>query len=226
MTDTATEVKQDVIFKGALAGTPEGMYVSQLCVGGRHEGFVQSGACKGAFGWAGKTHYCRCACHCYIREVPPGTDFEPPPPPERDPLKPTLAEELRAWGRRNEEAIGLYRPTERPTERVTDDTITDSGRRARGALELQVLRIAQEYEAGNIEFDDNEDPWLTPQTISDLIKDTYGVAAPSTGAIRNILVKWGEMSFAVVKEHPLRLVLITPLGKEMGHEQLRGRLQK
>lgn len=215
--------QQDVIMPGALAGTPEKVYVSQLCLRGRHEGFVQAHVCKGALVWWGKTNYCRCACHCYIRDVAPGTDFEPPPRPERDPLKPTLAEELRAWGRSHDLAVPL---SVKAKEQVTDTAVTAEGRRARGALELQVLRIAQMYESGDVIFDDDELPYLTPQTISELIADTYNVSAPSTGAIRNVLVRWAGSQFAIVKENPFRFVAVTPMGHELGHERLAERMKK
>lgn len=237
--------------KGALPGTPDFFeeeridsktkkpytekiraHISGICLEGRHElvldpeGYVVPGQCRGGGrpSWGAVPWFCGCACHRYIRGLPPDQRvFDFPMDRERDPLQPTLAEELRAWA----EERGLNRvplTSDKPVVEVTPDSITDNGNRMRGALELQVLTVCQSYDQG--EFAEFED-WalFTTLAASEAIAREYGCREPSQGAIHYIWTKWEAIGFAYLATKPFRFMTFTEAGKKFGLETLKKRAQ-
>lgn len=210
-------------FRGPLMGTPEKARVSNICLEGYHENFAPRGFCKGGGWWMNKKWMCGCACHRYARNLPPDADFDPPKDPPRDPLKPTLSEELRAWAEQNDAKRTIASAPRRP--KVEADQISDSGRRARGALELQVLDLCMRYTQDEIEWDEDEDPFLTPSIISDEIAHLYGCTAPSTGAIGAVFDRWESWGLAYFATKPVRFLMFAPVVDELGFEAARERMK-
>lgn len=246
MTETPFKIK------GPLPGTPEfyevpkldpktkkqigterlPVTISGICAEGRHEleldpeGYVIPGQCRGGGRWKwGKPWFCGCACHRYIRGLTPDTrEFDFPIDRERDPLQPTLAEELREWARARESErprLGPVVPVVVPT--VTADSISDNGRRMRGALELQVLDICQKYDSGELLVDDG---LLTTLAVSEAVAKEYGCTPPSQGAVHYVWTGWEEIDFAWFGKKPYRFMTFTDVGKTIGLEQLKERARK
>lgn len=96
----------------------------------------------------------------------------------------------------------------------------DKIRRGRGALENDVRSVTDAFVTGEITLADGEA--LTPHRIGKLIKDRDGLdKPPSTGAIVNIVKRWGEIGFAEVNEKPLAFLGYTQEAQVQGLSALK-----
>lgn len=78
---------------------------------------------------------------------------------------------------------------------------TDSGRRARGALEYQVLEACNK--AMDVWPDELE---ITPRRIAEYIGNKQGGEPPSSGAVDAVWKRWVKMGFAETASNPVRFV--------------------
>jgi hypothetical protein len=81
---------------------------------------------------------------------------------------------------------------------------TPTGRRARGQLEVDVLKVCQD-------FVDNVYEWelCTPKLVSETIGKMYAVEPPSTGAIDAVWNRWEALDFAKRDHKPSHFVGFT-----------------
>jgi hypothetical protein len=218
---------------GPLAGTPKGKYVSQWCYVGNHEELTNGEReCKGvAWQYSHPQNrpmfpcFCACSCHRMARDLPLDAPSWPVEPPAVDPERMTLRDELKAWARKNKPDEPVKVPV-RLSDQLTADKITDGGRRARGALELQVFDSCERYEAGMIVFgevDPDELPYMTCGVIAEVIVENYGCRSPSTGAIHSVLTRWKDEGFALIGSKPMRFLAFTELKASIGIDGLRDR---
>lgn len=98
-------------------------------------------------------------------------------------------------------ATGTFTPTFMPTP---------TGRRARGQLEFQVLKVCQEFVNDAYEWD-----MCLPKLVSERIATVEAVEPPSTGAIDAVWDRWQKLGFASRDKKPSRFVEFTGEGTEM-----------
>ena len=93
-------------------------------------------------------------------------------------------------------------------------------KRSRGLLEADVKTITDKFDAGKITLEPGQ--LLTPHRIGKLLVEQDGLdKAPSTGAISNIITKWGEIGFANVNAAPLAFKGYSARGRKEGLESLK-----
>lgn len=80
-------------------------------------------------------------------------------------------------------------------------TPTPTGRRARGQLEYDVLKVCQDYAAGVFDWAE-----CTPKLVSLEIGKLEAVEPPSTGAINAVWDRWEALGFATQDKKPSRFV--------------------
>lgn len=80
-------------------------------------------------------------------------------------------------------------------------TSTPTGRRARGQLEFDVLKICDEYTRDVYEWD-----YCTPKLVAEAIGKMHATEPPSTGAINAVWDRWERLGFAVQDKKPSRFV--------------------
>lgn len=87
---------------------------------------------------------------------------------------------------------------------------TPTGRRARGQLEYDVLKVCQEY-AKNV-YD-----WTmcTPKLVAERIGKMNETEPPSTGAINSVWDRWEKLEFALQDKKPSRFVRFVGAGDEL-----------
>lgn len=91
----------------------------------------------------------------------------------------------------------------------------EKARRPRGTLESDVKVITDQFVTGQLALD--EGTALTPHRIGKAIKENDNLdSAPSTGAISNVLARWGEIGFAVINDTPKAFVDYTQAGRDNG----------
>jgi hypothetical protein len=78
---------------------------------------------------------------------------------------------------------------------------TPTGRRARGQLEADVLKVCQEFSDGVYEWE-----LCTPKLVSETIGKMYAVEPPSTGAIDAVWNRWEALEFAKRDRKPSHFV--------------------
>lgn len=117
-------------------------------------------------------------------------------------------------GETKREVASIIPPNPKVT--VDPDWKPGSGPRPKGGLELEVKLACDAWVLGahpGIEV-------LKPHHISRLISADR---PPSTGAIVNILIAWGDIGFAITKTSPHRFLGYTEAGIKLGIEPLRER---
>lgn len=78
---------------------------------------------------------------------------------------------------------------------------TPTGRRARGQLEYDVLKVCQDFAAGVFDWAE-----CTPKLVSIEIGKLEAVEPPSTGAINAVWDRWEDLDFATQDKKPSRFV--------------------
>jgi hypothetical protein len=78
---------------------------------------------------------------------------------------------------------------------------TPTGRRARGQLEYDVLKVCQDFAEGVFDW-----PECTPKLVSIEIGKLEAVEPPSTGAINAVWDRWEALGFATQAKKPSRFV--------------------
>lgn len=145
----------------------------------------------------------------------------PVTPPEAEPTsEPSEAPEP------TPEAEPTSDPAEAPEPSTPDandgETAEDKVRRGRGLLEVDVRSVTDAFAKGEITLAEGE--LLTPHRIGRQVKDRDSLdKAPSTGAIVNVLKKWGEIGFAVLNEKPLAFLDYTNEARNDGLSALKER---
>lgn len=102
---------------------------------------------------------------------------------------------------------------------------TQSGapKRERGGLELDVKSVTDAYVAGEIDLEGKP---LTPHRIAALIGSRDEVSPPSTGAVSNIVRRWGEIGFALVNDSPLAFKKYTAKGEKDGLDAVKAKAKE
>lgn len=177
-----------VLITGKFPGTAKDAYVSQHCLNGRHEGVDLPK------GWrACGMMACDCSCHTLCRDLQPGERWIPE-------TEYVMSEETAAIARCLAE-IRAETQTRRAAQAPDAGELDSSGtRRAKGALEAQVLNICVQYAERDLVV---QDGFLNCRAISDEIEKQYGGSAPSLGAIQFVLDKWEDLEFCYVRRKPL-----------------------
>jgi hypothetical protein len=78
---------------------------------------------------------------------------------------------------------------------------TPTGRRARGQLEADVLKVCQDFANNVFEWE-----ICTPKLVAEEIGHRYTIEPPSTGAIDAVWNRWEELGFAKRDKKPSRFV--------------------
>ena len=181
------------LLKGPFPGTLPGAYCSQHCINGRHEGVeLPEGwpPCKAA-------GLCKCSCHTLLRDLQPGDPWMLEPV-EGASTRVSLQEELRNWMRENGKTPKADHAVQAVLERQPGQ-LSSSGRRAPGALELQVLDVAAQFADRKLQVDDG---LLSCTVISAQIAKQYNCPNPSLGAVQAVLDRWEAMEFAYCRHRP------------------------
>lgn len=92
--------------------------------------------------------------------------------------------------------------TLRPTARVFDPTPT--GRRAKGQLEYEVLKVCYDFAAEVFDWE-----LCTPKLVAERIATVNAIEPPSTGAINAVWNRWEALDFAKQDKKPSRFVGFT-----------------
>lgn len=95
---------------------------------------------------------------------------------------------------------------------------TDSGKRARGQLETEVLNVCKNFVKGVLEVE-----VLTPAFIANEIDE---VEPPSVGAIGAVFDRWTKLGFAVCEKGPVRFTSFTADGLQYGLDNLKARAKR
>ncbi len=95
---------------------------------------------------------------------------------------------------------------------------TETGKRARGKLEYEVLDVCRNFAKGLLEVE-----VLTPTTIAMEIDE---VEPPSVGAIGAVFDRWVKLGFAVCEKSPVRFTSFTADGLQYGLETLKSRAKR
>lgn len=107
----------------------------------------------------------------------------------------------------------------------TTEETEPKDRRTRGLLEADIKRVTDKLVAGKLELPEGTN--ATPHRLANLLKEEDGLdAAPSTGAVANILTRWRDWGFALVNEKPLYFKGYSAKGKEQGLDALRAKAQE
>jgi hypothetical protein len=78
---------------------------------------------------------------------------------------------------------------------------TPTGRRARGQLEYDVLKICDDFAHDVYEWE-----YCTPKNVAEEIGKMHATEPPSTGAINAVWDRWEKLGFAVQDKKPSRFV--------------------
>jgi hypothetical protein len=92
-------------------------------------------------------------------------------------------------------------PVPSPTPPRPSFTATPTGRRARGQLEYDVLRVCREYSENYYDWDA-----CTPKLVAERIGIQNAIEPPSTGAINAVWDRWEKLQFAEQAKKPSRFV--------------------
>lgn len=95
---------------------------------------------------------------------------------------------------------------------------TNSGKRARGQLEYQVLSTCRAFVKGQVEVE-----VLTPQVIA---LDIDEIEPPSVGAIGAVFDRWVKIGFANCEKKPVRFTSFTAEGLEIGLDATKDKFKR
>lgn len=95
---------------------------------------------------------------------------------------------------------------------------TPTGKRARGQLEYEVLRVCEQFMKGQI-----EEEILTPQVIALEIDE---VEPPSVGAIGAVFDRWVKLGFAKCEKKPVRFTSFTVDGQMHGLDAMKAKAKQ
>jgi hypothetical protein len=99
--------------------------------------------------------------------------------------------------------------------------LTPTGRRAKGTLEIDVLRVCEEFSRNEYEWE-----YCTPKNVAERIAKTYAIESPSTGAINAVWDRWEKLGFAVQDKKPSRFVRFEIDGSEATLNMLKMRTKR
>lgn len=94
---------------------------------------------------------------------------------------------------------------------------TPSGRAARGELEQHVNQVCAAWAI------DRQPSLCTTGYVSGEIAKTFGIKAPSIGAIGAVFDRWAAIGYAMFERKPVRFSGFSPEGLEIGLEGCRAR---
>ncbi len=181
--------------------------LSGQCKQGWHEGLKPKD-------WRGNPapccHWEKCGCPCHVTMaamqesagVPRTFADNPEYKPDRgdfvlpDPLDRVDSTVLSSTGGTND-----HPDTERPSRAIPDPVAgvsfapTESGRRARGQLEYEVLAVCRRWLADEFDW-----PACYPKYIVEVIDKAD---PPSTGAVTAVFARWEKMGFAEYQHKPI-----------------------
>lgn len=98
---------------------------------------------------------------------------------------------------------------------------TPTGRRARGQLEYDVLKVCADYDAGVYDW-----TICTPKLVAESIGKMNGTEPPSTGAINAVWDRWEKLDFAKQDKKPSRFVGFTGEHTAIALEAAKGRAKR
>ena len=122
-----------------------------------------------------------------------------------------------------------YRMPDAAPDVVTDDRleVTETGRARKGGLELAVQRVMLAW----LENADMEKRirGFAVKDIAAAVFDAEGAALdkpPSLGAVGAVLDRWDSYGYVLLGQKPVRIIGLTPDGKDKGLDYCRARFKK
>jgi len=217
-------------------------YVTGFCLVGAHEGMrpkfsgVPAKTCENWAGYHdpqyGDIPACTCKCHVEITEMYNITGLEritADNPEYRTPRSPYYMPDPLEISRRSSSVLADDDgPVQSARPAIVSPVLpmlpapsrppTPTGKRARGQLEDEVLRVCGAFVRGELEHE-----ILTPAAIAREIDE---VEPPSVGAIGAVFDRWVKIGFARCEKGPVRFEAFTLEGAEKGLEYMKSKVKR
>lgn len=223
--------------------------ISGFCANGQHEGTKPVSFNGAPMRSCDLWENCGCTCHGKITEMYQlaGMDREPPEqsvdylaamraqraefampslydmPPDTPLSTPdgtgTPPDVERVVATPERAAYGTNEPPPHGTVEPTFDP-TPTGRRARGQLEFDVLKICDEFSRDVYEWEH-----CTPKLVAERIGHMYATEPPSTGAINAVWDRWEKLGFAKQDKKPSRFVCFEMDGSLVTLQMLKAKVR-